>query len=112
MTVEQHFAKSKDGTRVPYFLVLPNGFEADGTTPTLMYGYGGYQISRLEHSLQSATRARLDGAGVDWVVAALLHDIGMVGIPKSIINKRRTEMINDESQEANFLKGLHLSLNS
>ena len=37
---------------------------------------GGYQISRLEHSLQSATRARLDGAGVDWVVAALLHDIG------------------------------------
>lgn len=37
---------------------------------------GGYQITRLEHSLQSATRARLDGADVDWVVAALLHDIG------------------------------------
>lgn len=37
---------------------------------------GGYQISRLEHSLQSATRARLDGANLDWVVAALLHDIG------------------------------------
>ena len=30
--------------------------------------------------------------------AALLHDIGMVGIPKSILNKRRTEMINDERQ--------------
>lgn len=37
---------------------------------------GGYQITRLEHSLQSATRARLDGADVDWIVAALLHDIG------------------------------------
>lgn len=37
---------------------------------------GGYRITRLEHSLQSATRARLDGADVDWVVAALLHDIG------------------------------------
>jgi predicted HD phosphohydrolase len=37
---------------------------------------GGYQITRLEHSLQAATRARLDGADVDWVVAALLHDIG------------------------------------
>lgn len=37
---------------------------------------GGYRISRLEHSLQSATRARLAGADVDWVVAALLHDIG------------------------------------
>jgi predicted HD phosphohydrolase len=37
---------------------------------------GGYQVSRLDHSLQAATRARLDGAGVEWVVAALVHDIG------------------------------------
>ncbi len=37
---------------------------------------GGYRITRLEHSLQSATRARLDGADVDWVVSALVHDIG------------------------------------
>lgn len=37
---------------------------------------GGYRITRLEHSLQAATRARLDGASVDWVVAALVHDIG------------------------------------
>lgn len=37
---------------------------------------GGYRITRLEHSLQAATRARLDGADVDWVVAALVHDIG------------------------------------
>ena len=36
----------------------------------------GYKITRLEHGLQSATRARRDGADVDWVVAALLHDIG------------------------------------
>ena len=39
-------------------------------------GLAVYRISRLEHSLQSATRARLDGADIDWVVAALLHDIG------------------------------------
>jgi predicted HD phosphohydrolase len=37
---------------------------------------GGYRITRLEHSLQAATRARLDGADVNWVVAALVHDIG------------------------------------
>lgn len=37
---------------------------------------GGYRITRLQHSLQAASRARLDGASVDWVVAALLHDIG------------------------------------
>lgn len=46
MKVEQHFATSADGTRVPYFLVLPNGFKADGSTPTLLYGYGGFQVSR------------------------------------------------------------------
>jgi prolyl oligopeptidase len=45
MSVEQHFATSKDGTRVPYFVVLPEGFEADGTTPTLLYGYGGFEVS-------------------------------------------------------------------
>ena len=36
----------------------------------------GYPIDRCEHALQSATRARRDGADADWVVAALLHDIG------------------------------------
>jgi prolyl oligopeptidase len=46
MSVEQHFATSKDGTRIPYFVVLPEGFEANGTTPTLMYGYGGFEVSR------------------------------------------------------------------
>ena len=43
--VEQHFATSKDGTRVPYFLVHPKGMPMDGTTPTLLYGYGGFEIS-------------------------------------------------------------------
>ncbi len=36
----------------------------------------GYRITRLQHGLQAATRARRDGADTDWVVAALLHDIG------------------------------------
>lgn len=36
----------------------------------------GYKISRLEHGLQSAARAEHDGADLDWIVAALLHDIG------------------------------------
>ena len=36
----------------------------------------GYRIDRCEHAVQAATRARRDGADVDWVVAALLHDIG------------------------------------
>jgi predicted HD phosphohydrolase len=36
----------------------------------------GYKVSRLEHSLQSATRAQNDGADIEMVVAALLHDLG------------------------------------
>ncbi len=36
----------------------------------------GHRVHRLEHALQTATRARRDGADVEWVVAALLHDIG------------------------------------
>jgi len=46
------------------------------TLARLSDSIGGYRITRLEHSLQSATRARLDGADVNWVVAALVHDIG------------------------------------
>ena len=36
----------------------------------------GYKITRLEHGLQSATRAWRDGADIDWVVGTVLHDIG------------------------------------
>ena len=38
--------------------------------------FEGYQITRLQHGLQSGTRALRDGADIDWVVGALLHDIG------------------------------------
>ena len=41
----------------------------------------GYQVTRLGHSLQSATRAYRDGADTDWIVAALLHDIGDIYAP-------------------------------
>mmetsp|Transcript_29158 Transcript_29158/g.48195 ORF Transcript_29158/g.48195 Transcript_29158/m.48195 type:complete len:794 (-) Transcript_29158:41-2422(-) len=45
LDVEQHFATSKDGTQVPYFVVKKKGTELNGKTPTLLYGYGGFEIS-------------------------------------------------------------------
>jgi prolyl oligopeptidase len=49
MRAEQSFATSADGTRVPYFVVWPRGLNArspaTGSTPTLLYGYGGFEIS-------------------------------------------------------------------
>ncbi len=47
MVVTQREATSKDGTRIPYFLVTPAGFEADGTAPTLLNGYGGFEVSEV-----------------------------------------------------------------
>jgi prolyl oligopeptidase len=45
--VEQYWAASKDGTKVPYFLVRPLHLKPDGSTPTQMFGYGGFLISEV-----------------------------------------------------------------
>ena len=45
MRAEQHFARSRDGTRVPYFVVWPARAQADAERPTLLYGYGGFEVS-------------------------------------------------------------------
>ncbi len=45
MRVEQRFAPVRDGTRVPYFVVWPKGAKPDAENPTLLYGYGGFEVS-------------------------------------------------------------------
>lgn len=57
MLAEQKFVTSPDGTQVPYFIVRQKDIKMDGTNPTLLYGYGGFEISMTPS--YSATRGRL-----------------------------------------------------
>jgi len=47
LAISQFEATSKDGTKIPYFVVAKKGVKLDGSTPTLLYGYGGFQSSSL-----------------------------------------------------------------
>ena len=83
------FTAMKDGDREDYAFLSEHEAEfTKGTADrllraleTLDEGLSGYQITRLGHSLQSATRAWRDGADIDWLVSALLHDIGDIFAP-------------------------------
>ncbi len=66
--VNQHFATSKDGTRVPYFEIAPKNLKADGSNPTLQYGYGGFEISLQPNYSGNIGRAWLEQGGV-YVIA-------------------------------------------
>ena len=57
LETKQVFYKSKDGTRVPMFLVYRKGLKLDGTNPTLLYGYGGFNI--VQSPTFSSTRLAL-----------------------------------------------------
>jgi predicted HD phosphohydrolase len=79
------FSQMKDGTKDDYLLLREleqpfAGMTADRVLEELRRQneaeLEGYKISRYGHSLQSGTRAYRDGADIDWVVGALLHDIG------------------------------------
>ena len=79
------FSQMKDATQADYDL-LSRRFQpyleesAERVLETLQRQAtereSGHQIHRLDHALQCATRARSDGADIDWIAAALLHDIG------------------------------------
>ena len=83
------FTQMKDGTAEEYAFLTKHEIEhTKGTADRLLKalveldeGLSGYQITRLGHSLQSATRAERDGADIDWIVSALLHDIGDIYAP-------------------------------
>ena len=85
------FTQMKDGTFEEYEFLgrleheyvrqLPDRILA--TLQLLDGSLDGYRVTRLQHSLQSATRAEADGADIDWIVAALVHDIGDILAPQN-----------------------------
>lgn len=68
LKISQHFAVSQDGTRVPYFMVAREDLLLDGSHPTLLYGYGGFEISLQPSYSASVGRAWTSQGGV-YVVA-------------------------------------------
>jgi len=80
------FRQMIDGTRADYELIGRHEHEYALSLPDRILdslkrldgglGMGGFPVTRYQHSLQSATRALRDGADIEYVVAALIHDIG------------------------------------
>jgi len=64
LEVTQRFASSSDGTRIPYYVVGPEGRQNDGTAPTLLYAYGGFQISLRPRYSGITGRLWLEQGGV------------------------------------------------
>ena len=66
--VEQLYATSNDGTSIPYFQISNVDMVKDSKNPTLLYGYGGFEISQTPSYLSAFSRAWLDSGGV-YVIA-------------------------------------------
>ncbi len=62
--VEQLEAVSKDGTKVPYFVVRPKGIKYDGSNPTLLTAYGGFQVSYTPRYSPAVGKLWLERGGV------------------------------------------------
>jgi predicted HD phosphohydrolase len=83
------FTAMKDGDREDYEFLTEHEIDYAAKTGERLLSamvdldksLSGYQVTRLGHSLQAATRAWRDGADIDWVVSALLHDIGDIYAP-------------------------------
>jgi len=90
--VEQREATSTDGTKIPYFIVHRKDIAYDGTTPTLLYAYGGFQISETPNYSASIGKLWLERGGA-YVLANIRgggefgpawHEAGL-GVKRQII---------------------------
>jgi len=109
MSVDQYEAASADGVMIPYFVVKPKGFEADGSNPTILYGYGGFENSMLPSYLGSKGPSWVSRGGVyvlanirgggefgpDWHMAAVKENHqrnfdDFTAVAEDLINRKIT----------------------
>jgi len=84
MDKQATFSEMKNGTAEDYAIIAEQGSKHASELPNrimdhlnlLKGGTGGFAVDRLTHSIQTATRAHRDGKDEEYVVCALLHDIG------------------------------------
>ncbi|MGZ4704608.1 MAG: HD domain-containing protein [Acidimicrobiales bacterium] len=125
---KMHFTRMDDGTDAD-FQVLQRVHEHNlAVLPDLLLGLLGdmrsdeaYPVDRLDHSLQTATRARRDGADDELVVCALLHDIGeslgplnhgevVAAILKPFISERNCWVLEHHPLFQTYFYGSHLGI--
>jgi len=101
--VEQFWATSTDGTKIPYWLVRPKAMKADGSTPTIMYGYGGFQLSKPSVYIPEVGKIWLERGGA--YVIADIRGGGEFG-PKwhdAVLRENRQKAFDDYYAVANDL---------
>jgi prolyl oligopeptidase len=69
VTVKLHYATSKDGTKIPMFVVAKEGVKLDGTNPTVLWGYGGFNVNQTP-GFSARALLTVERGGV-WVTAVL-----------------------------------------
>jgi prolyl oligopeptidase len=107
--VEQHEATSTDGTRIPYFIVHPKTMKYDGANPTLLYAYGGFQVSMVPTYSPILGRLWLERGGV--YVLANIRGGGEFGPAwhEAGLKTRRQTVFDDFSSVAEDLIARHVT---
>ncbi len=103
LEITQHYVVSNDGTRIPYFQVAKKGLKLSGKNPTLLYGYGGFEVSLLPNYNGIIGNGWLEKGGV--YVLANIRGGGEFG-PKwhtSVVKENRHLVYEDFSSVAKDL---------